>query len=230
MRTSPTSATSGWVPGRTDTLKLTIFGPTGGTGRQLVEQALAAGHKVIAVAREPRSIITTDPNLLVVEGNVLEHGPLWAGMEGSDAVLSALGTHAMKEPTNIYSQGTAAILAAMSTVGIERLIAISAIPLVPKEHKSWLEHTLVHPVLNRFFGGGYQDMRRMEAMLEASSIKWTIFRPSRLTDKPKTGGYRTAIDSHLRRAWSLSRADLADAMLQAISDQRLARRTVAIAN
>ena len=211
-------------------MKLTIFGPTGGTGRQLVEQALAAGHKVTAVAREPKSVAIAHSNLLVVQGDVLEPGWLQAGMEGSDAVLSALGTSAMKQPTSVYSRGTASILAAMTTAGITRLIAVSAIPLVSKQQKSLLERKLIHPTMYRFFGGGYQDMRRMEISLEGGSIDWTIFRPPRLTDKPKTGSSRIAIDAPLSSAWSICRPDLAEAMLQAVRDRHLFHHHVAIAH
>ena len=211
-------------------MKLTVFGSTGDTGRQLVDQALAAGHKVTAVAREPNAITTTHPNLLVVQGDVLDPESFEARMEGSDAVLSALGARAMRKPTNIYSQGTAAMVTAMANVGITRLIALSAIPLIPNENKSSLERTVVHPMLYRFFGGDYRDMRQMEDMLNHSSINWTIFRPSRLTNGRKTGRYRTAVDSHLTRAWSISRADLAAAMLQAVADHHFYHRAVAIAH
>lgn len=34
-------------------MRLAVFGATGGTGRQLVEQALAQGHEVTAVVRDP---------------------------------------------------------------------------------------------------------------------------------------------------------------------------------
>jgi uncharacterized protein YbjT (DUF2867 family) len=36
-------------------MKLTIFAATGGVGRQLLEQAVADGHDVTAVARNPAS-------------------------------------------------------------------------------------------------------------------------------------------------------------------------------
>lgn len=34
-------------------MKIAIIGATGGTGRKVMEQALAAGHEVIAVVRRP---------------------------------------------------------------------------------------------------------------------------------------------------------------------------------
>lgn len=210
-------------------MKLTVFGATGGTGEQVVRQALAAGHHVTAIARRPQAIAVTHPNLSVVQGDVLD--PAWhgAGIDAAGAVLSALGTHAMRQPTTVYSQGTAAIITAMARSGVARFVGVSAIPLTPGTEKSPLERRVVHPLLHRFFGGGYDDMRQMERLLADSQVTWTIFRPARLTNGPRTARYRTAHDRRLPRAWSISRADLASAMLAALNDTTLYRRTIAIA-
>jgi putative NADH-flavin reductase len=210
-------------------MKLTVFGPTGGTGEEIVRQALTAGHHVTAVARHPGAVAITHPNMSVLEADVLD--PAWqgAGINGTDAVLSALGSRVMGKPTTVYSQGTAAIIAAMARSGVTRFVGISAIPLTPASENSLLERRVVHPVLQHFFGGGYDDMRRMEQILAHSQITWTMFRPARLTNGQKTGRYRTAWDRRLPGAWSVSRANLASAMLAAITDTSLYRRAVAIA-
>jgi len=72
-------------------MKLLIFGATGGTGRALVEQALAQGYVVTAFARDPGKIRTTHKNLKVVKGDVLNYASVEAAVNGQDAVLSALG-------------------------------------------------------------------------------------------------------------------------------------------
>lgn len=210
-------------------MKLTVFGPTGGTGRQIISQALAADHHVTAVARRPQAIAITHPNLTVVEADVLD--PAWhgAGIDEAGAVLSALGTRAMRQPTTVYSQGTAAIITAMARKGVTRFVGVSAIPLTPNAEKSLLERNVVHPLLHHFFGGGYDDMRRMELLLADSQIIWTIFRPARLTDGLKADRYRTACGHRLPRAWSISRADLASAMLAAVTHTTFYRCAVAIA-
>lgn len=210
-------------------MKLTVFGATGGTGQQLIRQALAAGHRVTAVARHPEAITITDPELAILPGGVLN--PSWpgAGIDGADAVLSALGARPMRPPVTVYSQGTAAIINAMTAAGVSRLVTVSAIPLVPPSCKSPLERRVIHPLLYRFFGGGYEDMREMERLLAESSADWTVFRPARLTSGPKTGHYRTAIDRPLGHAWSISRPDLAGAMLAAVNDPATYHHAVTIA-
>lgn len=210
-------------------MKLTLFGATGGTGAQVLTQALAAGHHVTAIARHPESIGTRHPALEVIQGDVLSPGSLEDEIHGADAVLSALGAEAGRRPTTVYSQGTAAITAAMQAAGVTRFVGISASPVAPPSVKSPFERRIIHPMLYSFFGGAYDDMTRMEHLLAESTINWTIFRPPRLTNHPRTGRYRTAVDSKLARAVSISRADLADAMLAAIGNAQLYRHAVAIA-
>jgi putative NADH-flavin reductase len=209
-------------------MRLSVLGPTGGTGKQLVRQALAAGHEVAAVARRPEAMRLA-PQLRVVAGDALHPASLRQAIAGADAVLSALGSRAGNRPTTVYSAGTAAALTAMRETGVRRFVGISAAPVAPDEQKNLLERRVVHPLLHRFFGGGYDDMRRMEELLAASDRDWTVFRPPRLTDKPATGSYRTAVDRRLPRAWTVPRADLAAAMLAAVHDGALVRHAVAIA-
>ena len=210
-------------------MKLIVFGPTGGTGGQIVRQALAAGHSVVAIARKPEAVSLNHSRLVVVAGDVLD--PAWCGegIGGADAVLSVLGARALGQPTHIYSDGTAAILAAMGKAGVRRFIGVTATPVGPANLKSPFDRWVVHPILQRFFGGAYDDMRRMEAVLLASELDWTVFRPPRLTNRTPTGRYRTAVDRRLARAWVVPRSDLAAAMLAVVNDRKLIRRAITIA-
>jgi putative NADH-flavin reductase len=210
-------------------MKLTVFGPTGATGEQIVRQALASGYGVTTVARRPEAVALTDPHLRVVRGDVLDPASLGEGIVGADAVLSALGSQQANRPTTVYSTGTAAVLDAMQERGVRRFLGISAVPAEPEDQKSTLERYLVHPLLHLFFGGGYDDMRRMEDLLAASDRDWTVFRPPYLTNGASTGRYRIAVDGPLPRARSVSRADLAAAMLAAVKDPALIGHAVTIA-
>jgi uncharacterized protein YbjT (DUF2867 family) len=63
-------------------MKLTVFGPTGSTGEQIVRQALAADYEVTAVARHPEAVTPTRPRLRVVPGDVLDSASLRDGLSG----------------------------------------------------------------------------------------------------------------------------------------------------
>lgn len=210
-------------------MRLVVVGPTGRTGARIVRQGLAAGHEVVAVARRPDAVPITDARLRVVHGDVTNPATL-RGISGADAVLSAVGSGTSRQPTTVYSAGTAAVLAAMREAGIRLFVGVTAAPLAARSRTDPLSAYLVHPVLRRAFGGAYDDMRRMENLLAESVHDWIVFRPPRLTDGAETGRYRIAVDEPLRRAWRLSRADLAAAMLTAAGDRTFSGgRTVAIA-
>lgn len=211
-------------------MTLAVFGPTGGTGEQLLRQALAAGHHVTAVARRPAAVPLTHPNLRVLPGDVLDPASLTGTIDGTDAVLSAIGSQG-RDPTRVYSHGTTNVRAAMRESGVRRLVVISAVPVSAPEQKSTLDRLVVHPLLHRVFGGSYDDLHRMEQDLHAADdVAWTVFRPPQLTDGPPTGHWRTAIDARLPGARRISRADMATAMIASIGDPALTGHTVTIAN
>ena len=75
----------------------------------------------------------------------------------------------------------------------------------------------------------YADHALMEDILRNSDLEWTVFRPPRLTDKPLTGKYRTALGQNLRGGFLISRADVAHAILSSLNQLATIRRTVGIA-
>jgi putative NADH-flavin reductase len=169
--------------------------------------------------------------LTVRAGDVLEPDTLAGSVDGADAVLSALGSRAGRTPTTVYSAGTAHVLDAMRAAGVQRLVALTAGPMGPREEHSAFERLLGRG-LYLAFGGGYDDMARMEDMLRtrAGDVDWTVIRPPRLTNKPATGRYRSAVNSRLDGAWTITRADLARAMLAVVDDPATVRAAVRVAN
>ena len=108
-------------------MNIAIFGATGGTGRQIAEQALLAGHKVTALARDPAKLgLPASPNLTVISGNVLNATAAEKTVAGADAVYVSLG-NTSNNPDMIVSSGTTVIVNAMRQQGVRRLIVISSI-------------------------------------------------------------------------------------------------------
>jgi putative NADH-flavin reductase len=210
-------------------MDLTVFGATGGTGLELLRTALAAGHTVTAVARDPDRLPLTHQHLRRARADVLNPASLDGTLERADAVLSALGAPGGRRPTGVYSAGTGNILAAMGRRGTRRFVGVSALPVTPRTEVGALERLLVYPLLHRFFGENYADMARMEELLRRSDVDWTVVRPPRLTDGPATGRYRLAVGHHLRGARTISRADLAAAMLRLVDDPDSVRAAVGVA-
>src|SRR5260370_7321085 len=62
---------------KANTMKLTILGATGATGTCLTSQALAAGHEVTAVVRDPaRLAVSAHPRLRTVIADVMNPLPI----------------------------------------------------------------------------------------------------------------------------------------------------------
>lgn len=211
-------------------MKLAVFGASGGTGKQVVRQALSRGYDVVAVVRRPDAFALTDERLSVRQGDALDPNSIGRAIEGSETVISALGSPAGRTPTTVYSAGISNIVAALPAAGASRLVAISAAPAGPRSEAGTFERLVAYPLLEIFFGASYDDMRRMEGVLSNSGVDWTIFRPPKLTDREAKGNYRTSITGALPHAYTITRGDLAAAMLDSITDDGLIRRFVAIAN
>jgi putative NADH-flavin reductase len=221
-------------------MKLTIVAATGGVGRQLLEEAVAAGHDVTAVARNPgkltRQVRTVTADLAAVEPAVLE-----PAVAGADAVLSALGPHSNAD-AGIAAPGTRSIVAAMQAMGVRRIVVVSAAPVGtvpspgnpnPPKHDPgdgfFMRH-LFSRIARAMFGKVYDDLAQMEDILRESGLDWTIVRPPQLTDKQPTGAYRTAVDRNVRGGFSVSRADVAQLMLRVLDEPETIHHVIGIAN
>jgi len=211
-------------------MKLIVFGATGGTGRQVVVQALEEGHDVAAVVRKPEALDLRHDKLEVVKGDVLLPATFRQAMSGKDAVLSALGV-SHRNPTTVYSSGTAAIMEAMKESGVSRLICLSSAGVDIPADTPLMQRLVIRLVIQRMYKHAYEDMARMEAAVQASSgLSWSVIRPPRLTNGPRTKSYRTAINKPVSRAVGISRADLADFMLRSIADRSTYQTVMEISN
>jgi putative NADH-flavin reductase len=207
-------------------MKLTIFGATGGTGRCLVEQALTAGHDVTAVVRDPARLpVPAQQRLHVVTADVMDPAAIGPAVTGAEAVLSALGPHG-SGPTTVSQRGARSIVQAMQAVGARRLLTVSG-TIVTDAGEGPLMRTVVKPLVRRtLLRNVCADMRRAEDEVRGSHLDWTIIRPPRLTSKPASGSYRTAIDRNLPHAFTVRRADVAACMLGILDDAATVRRHV----
>jgi putative NADH-flavin reductase len=212
-------------------MRLTIFGATGGTGTQLVRQALREGHEVTAVVRAPARLdVPAHERLRVVTADVRDPDDITPAVEGADAVLSALGPRG-GGPSTICADGARAIIAAMGKTGVRRLLVVSASGPFPDAGDSPLTRYVIKPIiLERLLKNGFDDMRRGEEEVRAADLDWTIVRPPQLTDKPATGRYRTAVDINLRGGRRISRADLAAGLLGLIGDETSVHHHISMAN
>lgn len=222
-------------------MRLTIVGATGGVGRHLVAQAVAAGHRVTAVVRNPDKVHpgvvrAVGVDLIAPDLPLLEYA-----VDGADAVLSGIGPRLASE-ADVTWRGTAALIDAMQATDARRIVVVSAAPIgtvpspgrpKPPRHDpgdGFLMRQLGAPLIKAVFHRTYAGLARMEDLLRDSGLDWTVVRPPRLTDRPLTARYRTAYGRNLRRGITISRADVAHLMLQALEQPETVKQTIGIAH
>jgi putative NADH-flavin reductase len=221
-------------------MRLTIVAATGGIGKQLVEQAVAAGHEVTAVARRPRDL-PVGVRTVAVDFTAPDRAALASAVRGADAVLSGLGPRNPRTDVGITSRGTRAIVEAMQAEHVRRIIVVSAAPVgpvpVPGQPKPpkhdpgdgfFMRH-LGSRFARAMFGEHYADLAVTEQILRDSGLEWTVSRPPKLNDKPLTGVYRVAYGRNIRGGFSVPRADVAHHMLRMVTQPETIKQVVGIA-
>lgn len=197
-------------------MKIIVFGATGGTGMEIVRQALEAGHQVTAFVRNPARMTLTHPNLHLAQGDVMDAAAVERSIAGQDAVLSALGPSRPPVP-GMMETAARNILAGMKKHGVRRLISTTGAGVRdPQDQPKFSDH-LMKALLSLLAGKVLQDSAANVAVLRASDVDWTIVRYPRLMDGAHTGKYRVGYvgkDSGSQ----ISRADGADFVLKELAE------------
>jgi putative NADH-flavin reductase len=203
-------------------MKLTLFGPTGGTGRVLIEQALAAGHDVTAFARTPSKITTQHPRLTIMQGDIHDTASVQQAVMGADAVLSALGA-VRGGPNDILATGAQNIIAAMQKHNVRRLVFLTGAGVKQPQDPPSVGSVVMIPLMKLLSPNVLADAECAVDAIQKSNLDWTIIRAPRLGDNPQKGTYRTG---YLRPAFEqVSRADVAAFMLSQLTNSTYLRQT-----
>jgi putative NADH-flavin reductase len=208
-------------------MKLLIIGGTGGTGKELIEQALEEGHDLTVLVRNPDRLKISHSNLHVVKGNVLNFDNVQEVVKRQDAVLSALGHKKFFIKTTILSRGTENIIEAMQTHNLTRLICITSLGINDSRFKLGLYYTLfVIPFIAFFY---FLDKSKQEKIIKNSGLNWTIVRPGQLTYGKRHGVYKhgSNVGSYILTK-TISRADVAHFMLNQLNDVTYLRKAVGV--
>lgn len=201
-------------------MKLIVFGASGGTGRLVVTGALERGHQVTAVARHLDGL-PAHPGLTLQPADVLGGDQLLREIvAGHDAAISAIGSTA-RNANGIYSRGARAIVTALEAAQVPRLIVVSSGGVQPRDPGLPWWFRLAIPIFLREL---YQDMGVLEDIVRSSRLDWTLVRAGYLTDKPATGDFRVEDGKNPPGGSRLSRADLANFLLDQLSDARWSKR------
>lgn len=195
-------------------MRIAVFGSSGATGRQVVAQALAAGHEVTAFVRDPAKAPPARSGLTIAVGQVTsDQDAVTAAVTGADAVVVALGTartwQGLRAPA-VMAQAAPRIVAAMRAAEVSRVVWLSGlgvgdtlgeVPPLPR-----LGYRLL-------LGRVYADKAAGERVLRGSGLDWTLVYPVMLTNGAHTRRYRHGERLALHGMPTVSRADVADFLL-----------------
>jgi len=199
-------------------MNLTVLGAAGATGTQLVEQALAAGHHVTALARSPEKLTITNPNLHVVQGDATDRAAVSPAVKGADAVISTLGGAAP-----VIAEAARAIVAVAEQEGPQRIVMLSSFA-VERDRLKPISKLLTHMAM----GAQIKDKTAGEEALRASGLDWTIVYPTKLTNGPKAEPTVVPETTKVGVSQRISRADVASFLLRAATDGLYSREAVII--
>lgn len=205
-------------------MKIALFGATGGTGKEIVSQALAAGHEVTVLVRDPAKMALDHDKLYVVIGDVLNPDKVEETLAGSEAVCCSLGNTA-NNPDFVVSDGTHHIIERMKKQEIQRLVVVSALGVGDSRDQVALSFKMIMKTVLR---KAYEDKERQEQFVQDSGLDWVIVRPGGLTNGPATGEYQFGLDPSIGGG-QVSRADVATFVLQQLIDNTFLHQTPAIA-
>jgi putative NADH-flavin reductase len=202
-----------------------IFGATGGTGQQLVEQALERNFIVSAFVRNPDKLDIKNEKLKVIAGNVLEYKDVVSAIKNQDVVFCCIGMPS-SDKSGLRARGTAQIVKAMEETGITRLVCQSTIGF--GDSKKMLPWHMKYIIVPLILKNAFADHDNQEKIIEKTNLDWTIVRPGNLTNGIRTREYKHGFDYAEKFKLIVSRADVADFMLNQIDNQKYLRKKVGI--
>jgi putative NADH-flavin reductase len=206
-------------------VKIVVFGASGATGRELVRQAAASGHEILAFVRGPSA--SADPAVRVMRGDIVDERGVRRALRGQDAAISAVGAPTPFQPYPAFREGIRNILAGFDDAASRRFVYLSFVGVPEsRDQFGFIGRHLIAPRVLRHATEGH---RVNEELIKASDTDWTIVRAPKLTNGPRTSSYR--VGAHLEPRGivpTLARADVAELILRQLSDAAHVRGCVTV--
>ncbi|MYC06703.1 MAG: SDR family oxidoreductase [Chloroflexi bacterium] len=202
-------------------MKVVVFGATGKTGQHVCQKALAEGHSVTAFTRSASKIDGGSPNLRAAQGDVNDPEAVAAAIANQDAAIVALGSNGLGDKTTLTA-GTRNVVEGMTRHNVRRIVVLSAAGV----GESWRQTPLLARIMFKtMLRNIYSDHQAQEALVEQSSLDWTIVRAAILKDDPESGNYTA---SNTGKVKNISRADLADFLVKQVNDSAYREQAISI--
>lgn len=205
-------------------MNIIVFGASGKTGKLVVEQALNLQHKVTAFVRNLTKLQIEHPNLHIIQGDALDEEAVQKAVSGQEVVISCLGSSSGLGKTTALHEMTQNIVKAMKVNHVLRIIYMASAG-IDKEISG-----LIGKLTMKMLGNVLEDHHNAVEVIKANDLTWTVARPMGLSDNPPTGSYREEHEGIPKGSRSISRADVADFITRALTDEKYLNQSVALGN
>ncbi|NEW07525.1 NAD(P)H-binding protein [Paenibacillus sp. SYP-B3998] len=187
-------------------MRILLLGATGRVGRRVLNQALAAGHEVQALIRNPKKLENIgSASLFLYEGDVCREDNIVHAVAQAQLVISCLST----DGGTVLTESVPYLIKAMDVYGVRRIVTVGTAGILQsREHHGLLRYE--SPNSRRSSTRAAEEHRKAWELLAASSLDWTVVCPTYLPDGEPLGNYRVERDYLPEEGMSISVGDTAD--------------------
>lgn len=197
-------------------MNIALIGATGFIGSALLKEALARGHRVTALVRHPEKL-SAAANLRAVAADVLDQDSLAEQLTGHEAVISAFSGHAQADVYDYYVKGFRAILGAVKSVRVPRLLVVGGAGSLEVAPGLQVLDTPEFPAQYKATAEGARDALKL--LRQEDALDWTMLSPSALiAPGERTGRFRLGVDQLLIDANGESRISVEDYAMAMIDE------------
>ncbi|HEU0168144.1 MAG TPA: NAD(P)H-binding protein [Chloroflexota bacterium] len=190
-------------------MRIGVFGAGGRIGQRIVKEALARGHEVTAIVRDPARFDLNEDKLQVRQGDAADTRSIVRVAGGHDAIVSALGPTGDGKP-DVLILAAASLMTALPTAGIRRLVVVGgagSLETAPGQQlldapdfpEGWKPVANAHKEALRIYRSWF------------TPISWTYISPAAVIEPgERTGKYRKGGDQLLTDDQGQSRISMED--------------------
>jgi putative NADH-flavin reductase len=210
-------------------MNITVFGATGRTGIPLVQQALDAGHEVVAFVRTPSKMPIRHACLTLVEGDVMNPADVKKAITAdTNAVISVLSP-VKGSPKNLLPVAVENIFSAMQQHNVKRIVYMTGAGVSMPEDQPKAFDRVMKFLLKTLSGDVLEQSVQAASKIQNSGLEWVILRAPMLTQGTHTGNYRVGW-AGVNTGPRLNRADAADFLLKQLTDNQYLRKAPVVSN
>jgi putative NADH-flavin reductase len=206
--------------------KIAVIGGTGKAGKYLVNRLIDQDFKIKVLVRNPNKFNITNPLIEKVIGDVRNYESVYSLIEGCGSVISTLGQTRGENP--IFSQATTNIVKAMNALNVKRYIVITGLTIDANHDKKSLKTKLLSKFMKLSFPAITADKQKEYDILTGSNLDWTVIRLPLIKQTEALGNIKIRLTDCPGK--EISSTDLADFIINQLSDNRFIRKSPFISN